>query len=146
MSPMKYDIEGSLGSIVRRAERALINRLNQHFKRNGFHITTEQYRVLVNLWNKDGQNQQEIAESTLKNKATVTRLINGLEKRDLVVRIHDKTDHRNKRVCLTDKGKKLPEALSGLAKKTLKEAEAGIPEDEIEVCKNVLRRVIQNIR
>lgn len=145
MPQMKYDIEGSLGSIVRRAERVLINKLNQYFKKNGYDVTTEQYRVLINLWNKDGQNQQELAKATLKNKTSITRLINGLEKKNLVVRIHDRTDHRNKLIYLTKKGKELPEVLAGLAKKTLKQALAGIPEDEIETCKKVLCRVIQNI-
>ncbi len=145
MPQMKYNIEGSLGSIVRRAERALINKLNQYFKKNGYDVTTEQYRVLISLWNKDGQNQQELAEATFKNKTSITRLINGLEKKNLVVRIPDRTDHRNKLIYLTKKGKELPKVLAGLAKKTLKQAQAGIPEDEIETCKKVLCRVIQNI-
>ena len=87
MTPIRYNIEASLGSIVRRAERAMINRLNQKFNSSGYDITTEQYRVLVTLWNNDGQKQQELAEATYKNKTTLTRLINNLEKRNLVVRV-----------------------------------------------------------
>jgi len=146
MNPLKYDIEGSLGSIVRRAEQALINRLNQHFRLSGYNITTEQYRILVNLWNKDGQNQQELAQCTLKNKASITRLINGLEKKNLVVRILDRNDNRNNLIYLTKMGKEFAPVLVQLAQKTLKEAQTGITGEETEVCKTVLRRVIQNIR
>ena len=145
MVPTRYNIEASLGSLVRRAERALINRLNHKFKSHGYDITTEQYRVLVNLWNIDGQNQQELAEAAHKNKTSLTRLINNLEKRNLVVRIPDKTDHRNKHVYLTPKGKKLPKELTQLAKETLREAQTGIPREAMATCKDVLRQVIRNL-
>jgi len=145
MSQIKYDIEASLGSIVRRTERVLIKKLNQYFKMNGYDVTTEQYRILINLWNKDAQNQQELAEATFKSKTSITRLINGLEKKNLVVRIPDNADHRNNLIYLTKKGKELPEVLTGLAKKVLKQAQVDISEEEIETCKMVLCKVIQNI-
>ena len=145
MPRIKYDIEASLGSIVRRAERMLNNRLNQHFKRNGYNVTTEQYRILINLWNRDGQNQQELAEATFKNKTSITRLINSLEKKNLVVRIPDKSDHRNNLIYLTKKGQGLPEVLTGMDKKVLEQAQTGICEDEVEKCKTVLCRVISNL-
>ena len=145
MDPFKYDIEGSFGSVVRRADMALINRLNQHFKDAGYDITTEQYRVLVNLWNKDGQNQQSLSTATRKNKTSMTRLINGLEKRNLVVRVPDKDDQRNKLIYLTPKGKALPGELTQLAKKTLHEAQRGITAAELEACNRVLLKVIENL-
>jgi DNA-binding MarR family transcriptional regulator len=145
MDPVKYDIEGSFGSVVRRADMALINRLNQHFKNAGYDITTEQYRVLVNLWNKDGQNQQALSTATRKNKTSMTRLINGLEKRNLVVRVPGKDDQRNKLIYLTPKAKALPGKLTRLAKRTLGEAQRGITAEELEACKQVLLKVIENL-
>ena len=145
MTQIKYDLENSFGSIVRRTDIALINRLNQNFKKAGYDITTEQYRVLVNLWNKDGQNQQEIAEATRKNKTSMTRILNRLEKRNLVVRVPNHLDNRNKRVYLTNKGKKIPEALANLAKQTLSEALVGISEKKIELCKDILCEVFDNL-
>jgi DNA-binding MarR family transcriptional regulator len=145
MNRIKYDIENSFGSIVRRADIALINRLNQNFRNAGYDITTEQYRVLVNLWNKDGQNQQELAEGMGKNKASITRLINGLEKRNLAVRVPNSLDNRNKFIYLTNKGKQIPEALANLAKQTLSEALVGISEKKIEMCKDILCEVFDNL-
>jgi DNA-binding MarR family transcriptional regulator len=145
MNRIKYDIENSFGSIVRRADIALINRLNQNFRNAGYDITTEQYRVLVNLWNKDGQNQQELAEGMGKNKASITRLINGLEKRNLAVRVPNSLDNRNKFIYLTNKGKQIPEALADLAKQTLSEAQVGISKEKIEMCKDILCEVFDNL-
>ncbi len=146
MHNIKYNIENSLGSIIRRADRVLINRLNKHFRENGYDITTEQYRIFINLWNKAGQSQQELAEVTLKNKTSITRLINGLEQKKLVKRVPDKIDRRNKLIYLTRRGKKLPEALAVLAKKTLKQAQLDISEDDIKVCEKVLSKIIQNLK
>jgi len=145
MNRIKYDIENSFGSIVRRTDIALINRLNQNFKKAGYDITTEQYRVLVNLWNKDGQNQQELADVMGKNKASITRLINGLEKRNLAVRVPNSLDNRNKFIYLTNKGKQIPEALAYLAKQTLSEALVGLSEKKIEMCKDILCEVFDNL-
>ena len=119
--------------------------MNQNFKKAGYDITTEQYRVLVNLWNKDGQNQQELAEATRKDKTSMTRILNRLEKRNLVVRVPNHLDNRNKLVYLTNKGKKIPEALANLAKQTLSEALVGLPEKKIEMCKDVLCEVFDNL-
>jgi DNA-binding MarR family transcriptional regulator len=145
MDKKGYDIEGSFGSIVRRADIALIYRLNQHFQRAGYNITTEQYRILVNLWNKDGQNQQELVKTTRKDKTNITRLIDGLEKRDLVVRISDKKDQRNKLIYLTRKGKAFPRELVKLARRTLGEALSGIPEGDLQMCEKVLLQVLHNL-
>lgn len=141
----KYDIDNSFGTIVHWAERALINRLNQNFRSGGYDITVEQWRVLVSLWNQEGQSQREIAEGTRKDKTGITRIIHGMEKRDLVVRIPDKTDGRNNRVYLTRKGKEFQQALVQLTRKTLDEALNGIAQEELEGCKDVLRKVLGNL-
>ena len=146
MKQINYDLENSFGSIVRRADIALINQLNQNFKNAGYNITTEQYRVLVNLWNKDGQNQRELAEATRKNKSSMTRLINGLEKRNLVVRVPNREDHRNKLIYLTQRGKELPNELTQLAKKTLHEAQQGISVEKLEACNKVLLKILENLK
>ncbi len=141
----KYDIDNSFGTIVHWAERALINRLSHNFYNAGHDITVEQWRVLVNLWNREGRTQSELAEAAHKDKTGITRIINGMEKRDLVVRIPDRADGRTKRIYLTRKGKEVQQALVRFARKTLEEALEGISEEEAEFCKGVLRRVIANL-
>jgi DNA-binding MarR family transcriptional regulator len=141
----KYDIDRSFGTIVHWAERALINRLQQNFEAAGFDITVEQWRVLVNLWNREGQSQRELAESTHKDKTGITRILHGMERRDLVVRIPDKADQRNKLIYLTRKGREFQQALVQYTRKTLDEALDGLSEGETEACKAVLSRVIRNL-
>lgn len=70
-------------------------------------ITFEMMQILVELWKKDGINQQELADKTFKDKSSLSYLISNLEKRDLVIRCEDTQDRRNKRIMLTDAGREL---------------------------------------
>jgi DNA-binding MarR family transcriptional regulator len=141
----KYDIDKSFGSIVHWAERALIARLNNNFIKAGFYVTREQYRLLVYLWNQEGQTQQELAAATRKDKTTITRIIRGLEKRDLVIRVKDRVDKRINILYLTKKGIEYTNKLTKIAALIIEEALADIPADEIKICKKVLQKATINL-
>jgi DNA-binding MarR family transcriptional regulator len=81
--------------------------MRQKFKEHGVNITFEMLQVLRFLWNKDGVNQQEIADATLKDKASLTYLIDNLVRRELVQRTEDQQDRRNKIITLTSQGHEL---------------------------------------
>ena len=65
------------------------------------------HQIMACLWEKDGINQQELADRTLKDKASMTYLIDNLTKRGMVKRLEDVTDRRSKLIYLTPKGKQL---------------------------------------
>ena len=138
-------LDDSLGYLVNRTARALVNRLSENFSRAGFDVTPEQWRVLVNLWAEDGRTQQALSQATDKKKTSITRLIHGMVKRSLVVRVPDGSDRRQNLIYLTHKGRQLQSGLSVQAKKTLDQAQAGINPQDLAVCKQVLRQVIKNI-
>ena len=70
-------------------------------------LTFEMLQVMACLWNKDAINQQEVANITVKDKASMTYLIDNLVKRGLVSRLEDETDRRNKLILLTEQGRSL---------------------------------------
>ena len=80
-------------------------------KGNGYNITFEMLEVMGCLWKKDGVNQQEIADLTLRDKSSMTYLLDNLVKRKLVKRVEDENDRRNKLIYLTNEGIKLKETL-----------------------------------
>ena len=85
MKTTDYNLEESLGYVIGRAGRAMANRLNQNFEKAGYDVTCEQWAVLMSLWHKNGQSQKELASITCKDKTSITRLLDGLEKKNLVV-------------------------------------------------------------
>ncbi|PRD47740.1 MarR family winged helix-turn-helix transcriptional regulator [Sphingobacterium haloxyli] len=70
-------------------------------------VTYEMVRVVLILSSQKYMNQQQIADVTFKNKASLTSLIDNLQKRGLVVRNEDSADRRNKIITLTAKGREL---------------------------------------
>ena len=145
MNKPTFNLEKSLGYLIGRAGRLTANRLNQNFEKAGQNVTCEQWAVLMNLWCKNGQCQKELTEVSYKDKASIARLIDGLERRNLVVRIPDKQDGRQKLIYLTSKGKELQQELLGLVQKTLLEAQEGIKESDLTACKKVLSQVFRNL-
>lgn len=145
MKTTDYNLEESLGYVIGRAGRAMANRLNHNFEKAGYDVTCEQWAVLMNLWHKNGQNQKELARITCKDKTSITRLLDGLEKKNFVVRTPGKKDARQKLIYLTNQGKAFQQELLKLVKQTLAEAQKGIKSRDLKVCKDVLRQVTHNL-
>lgn len=136
-----YQLNDSIGYLINRASRAIRQRFSALLDARGFDITGEQWAVLVHLWEQDGRPQHELAEILHKDKTTITRLINSLEERDLVVRITDEQDRRRKRVHLTPRARRIEPEVKALAAEVLDEAVAGLDAAEVATCKTVLRHI-----
>jgi DNA-binding MarR family transcriptional regulator len=146
MKSTPYNLEDSLGYVIGRAGRALANRLNHNFASSGYDVTCEQWAVLTNLWLKNGQSQQDLAGTTCKDKTSMTRLVDTLEKKNLVVRIPGKEDKRQKLIYLTSKGRNLRNELFKVVQKTLEEAQKSINVKDLSICKSVLCKVYENLK
>lgn len=138
-------IDSSIAYLVGRTSRSIMKRLTNKFSAAGFDVSYEQWSILVHLYRKDGQTQQELANIAVKDKAAITRLLNGLEKKNMVLRIPDRTDKRSKLVYLTHRAKEFRTPLIAIVEELLKEAEEGIEPEEITRCKATLNRIFTNI-
>jgi DNA-binding MarR family transcriptional regulator len=83
---------------------ALKTHIRNKIKTSNLDLTFEMLQVLKFLWHNQNANQQEIANMTLKDKASLTYLLDNLTKRGLVMRTEDKDDRRNKLISLTPEG------------------------------------------
>lgn len=125
----------------------LINRyLYNRFKEADLGITVEQWSILSILWQKDKVTQQTLSDITMRDKPSITRLIDNLEKRNLVVRIHDTSDRRVNLIYLTQKGIDLENRASAIINEVVDKVLAEISDEEILVCRNVLRKVLDNLQ
>jgi DNA-binding MarR family transcriptional regulator len=132
--------------ITGKASTAIARRLQKNFKQNGVEITIEQWSVLYHLWKQDGLNQQELCNATFRDKPSITRLVDNLEKLKLVKRISSKEDRRRNLIYLTDTARKLQEQSMELANQTLNEALEGVESKDIELAKSVLQKVYDNLK
>jgi DNA-binding MarR family transcriptional regulator len=138
--------KGELYSFITgKASTAIARRLQKKFNQSGIMVTIEQWSVLYQLWKEDGKSQQELCNATFRDKPSITRLIDNLEKLGLVKRVSDAKDRRINKVFLTKNALKLQEDTMVLAEETLNEALEGVPADQVDMCKEVLQRVYDNL-
>ena len=87
--------KGELYSFITgKASTAIARRLQKKFNRPGLNITIEQWSVLYHLWKEDGISQQELCNATFRDKPSITRLVDNLEKLNLVKRVPSENDRR----------------------------------------------------
>ena len=139
--------KGELYSFITgKASTAIARRLQKKFNTAGLSITIEQWSVLYHLWKEDGKSQQELCNRTFRDKPSITRLVDNLEKLNLVKRVSSKEDRRINMIYLTPEAHMLQEQTMALAEETLNEALQFVPPDQIDVCKAVLQVVYDNLK
>lgn len=139
--------KGELYSFITgKASTAIARRLQKKFNQAGLNLTIEQWSVLYHLWKEDGISQQQLCIATFRDKPSITRLVDNLEKLKLVKRTASKNDRRINMILLTDNAKNLQEQAMELANQTLNEALESVPADRIDICKEVLQIVYDNLK
>jgi DNA-binding MarR family transcriptional regulator len=145
--PNNHFKKGELYSFITgKASTAIARRLQKKFNTAGLNLTIEQWSVLYHLWKEDGQSQQQLCNATYRDKPSITRLVDNLEKLSLVKRTASSNDRRINMIFLTRQGQKLQEQTMQLADETLNEALETVPADKIEECKAVLQIVYDNLK
>ena len=131
--------------ITGKASTAIARRLQKNFKQAGIEITIEQWSVLYHLWKEDGQSQQQLCDATFRDKPSITRLVDNLEKLGLVKRTANKNDRRINKICITPEAEKLQVQTMEVANQTLNEALQGVTNGQVEIAKEVLQKVYENL-
>ena len=131
--------------ITGKASTAVARRMQRNLKQAGLEITIEQWSVLYHLWKTDGLSQQQLCDATFRDKPSITRLVDNLEKSKLVKRVPSSEDRRINLIFLTEDARGLQNPTMDVANQTLNEALKGVKRDDIETAKNVLQRVYDNL-
>ena len=138
--------KGELYSFITgKASTAIARRLQRKFNQAGLNLTIEQWSVLYHVWKKDGMSQQELCNATFRDKPSITRLFDNLEKLELVKRVPSEADRRINGIYLTKQGLKLQDQTMEIAEETLNEALVGISPQNINLCKEILQQVYDNL-
>tara|TARA_B100000427_G_scaffold329052_1_gene343887 strand:+ start:1443 stop:1889 length:447 start_codon:yes stop_codon:yes gene_type:complete len=135
----------NLGMLIRSAHNSMTERFVQNVLDSGLDISMDQWMILGPIWQLQSPSQKELGEICLKDKPSISRIVDSLEKKSLVVRVADQIDHRIKHVVLTKAGKQLFYDVLPIMEKTREEVRGEIPEEEIEVFKKVLSKIIRNL-
>ena len=145
MNKLKLKDEISLFILIGHIQRLSTKRFVQNSHKHNLDISLDQWMVLGPVWKNEGISQKEIADYCGKDKTSITKIIDTLEKKNLVVRVSDQLDNRVKRIVLSNKGKTLFLDALPVMEKTRKELRLGISDKEIETIKVVLTKIYNNL-
>ena len=124
----------------------LLNRfLVKKFKDNDIYLTREQWSILAVLWKNDGCSQQALAEATYRDKPSITRLIDNLEKEGYVERKADKNDRRLNLIFLTQKGRDIEIPMMNVVNETIDIATKNLTEEQTLNIRDSFQLIFENI-
>lgn len=135
----------SLGFAVNRAAYLMRGYLRDQLETAELPLTPEEGVMVARLTVTDGLRQSELADSTIREKSTVTRLLDNLVRKGLVRRENDENDRRVVRAWLTDAARDLFPSLMQVAQSVTAEATSGITAKDLQTTIRTLRRVCDNI-
>jgi DNA-binding MarR family transcriptional regulator len=112
----------------------------EKFRPQGTHMG-----LLSDIVLADGQRQQDLAISTIKDKGTVARSLKQLETAGIIKRTVDPEDRRQKRIHLTEKGGRLWAYAHDHAAHAMDCAQRDIPDEDLALCTSVLEKIYNNL-
>jgi len=139
------DKELVFGVVSGRVSTAISRRLYREFRLNDIALTPEQWMVLQSLSQKDGISQQELAHITYKDKPSITRLLDNLEKNAFIARLADKKDKRSNLIHITKAGLVLHQKARSIVLQTMRDALDGVEEDDLRTGERILKKVFRNL-
>jgi len=129
---------------IERMMRAVKDYTLSEFKKHKFQVTKDQWVILKRISEVDGNNQKEIADSTFKDPAALTRILDLLEKKGLVKRETDSSDRRTFTVHLTVEGSRLVARMTPIVQNIRSKALKGISKNEEHQMKEVMKKIVSN--
>jgi DNA-binding MarR family transcriptional regulator len=101
--------------------------------------------VLFALWEREGQTQSELAEKLRIAPATITKMLQRMEKTGFIQRKPDSEDQRISRVYLTEAGHVVQSQVEAILKTMEAETFAHITTEERAVLHRFLLQIRQNL-
>lgn len=129
------------GKVTNAINRTLLGKL----KEAEIDVTPAQVSILYTLWHKDGLSQKEISEQTAKDKPSVTRLLDNMEKLELVERKVDKKDRRANKIFLTPKAAEIRERVQMATTSALQEGCKGLSAKDMERVQQLMKIIFNNL-
>jgi len=134
---------GFLISKIQKLSSRIFAKLLHEYK--AIDINPAQGRVMFPLWLQDNLSFQDLLERTSLSKATLSHLLNNLEKTGHIKRVPSEEDKRTVNVILTKNDKQLQDKYFQVSNKMTKLFYNGFSEEEIDEIEDYLRRLLNNL-
>lgn len=145
MRPQKFN--STVGPYIGKTYKLMNLFISEEIHRNNLDITVEQWVCLkVVSETPTPIIQNDLALVTMRNKASLTRLLNTLEKKALIFRKTMNNDSRKKYVFLSEKGKALFNETRPVFMNAMQKMQEGISDNELEQMFKTITKIQNNIQ
>ncbi|MGO4889305.1 MarR family winged helix-turn-helix transcriptional regulator [Anaerobacillus sp. MEB173] len=110
-----------------------------------YNITAEQWSVLRALHEFDHITQKELSARSDKDQATLTKILDLLEKNEYVKRIQNPADRRSFLIAVTENGRMLATKLSPYIEEKFEQLTEHIDQEKLAIYEEVLCSIESNI-
>jgi DNA-binding MarR family transcriptional regulator len=133
------------GFILESTAKKIKLELQRKFNDIGVDITVDQWVVLLELQQHGTQNQVELCEKCAKDAPTITRIIELLIKKEMVLREECKEDRRKFNISLSKKGKALIQKLLPIVIEFRKQGWNNLTEKDIQHIERITKKIQDNL-
>ena len=133
------DIETHFGMTLGRVSRRWRTRLDERLRHLG--LTQARWHILLRLDKEGPMPQHQLAEHLQVERPTLVRLLDGLERQELVERRSVEDDRRIRCVHLTEKARPLLEEISCISEQLRHELLANIDHEALVAALKVLQEL-----
>jgi len=129
-----------LGMLIGRADLLKNRILDKHLEPHG--LTAQQFKVLVIVALYDAETPADLCRALCLDSGSMTRMLDRLEQKDLLVRTRSEADRRQVRLLLTDSGKEIADLLSEIGAKAMNEMVGVLEDSELAMLEKLLTKVL----
>ena len=108
-------------------------------------LTPEQFLLIDLLWNQGSMSQQQLADQMHKDKNSVTKLVDAIERKGFVYRQQNASDRRSNTLVLTEKALELKDHAKQKGISILDEMLVDISETELRAFLSTLNKLNVNM-
>ncbi len=139
----RIDLTDYLPYLLNRAGSRIATAFTQEARQHG--LSLQMWRVLAALNQRDGQGVGELAETTSIEISTLSRVLDQMQKKRLVLRRRDGADQRSVTIHRTSTGIAATEKLLPTARRYQSVVLTGFTAGEAVELKKMLKRVFANL-
>ena len=143
MDTEKYTEHKHIAKYISQLYRKGSSYINKEISKYG--IGSGQFMFLLELYKKDGKNQEEIAEDLKMDKGTTARALKKLEEQGFLTRLRDERDKRSNKIYLSDKAKNIREDIFNILDDWNKQITRSLAKEEVKMLEDLLEKVCDNI-
>jgi len=139
------EFKTSLGPWIGRTMKLIDYKIEEVLSENDLDLSKMQFIILKNVQENEGISQNDLAFFSKRDKSSLTRMINTLIKKGYITKCCSKEDKRKNNIHITPKGVEIISEATPYFHTMARLIENNLTEEEIEVAKNIFKKIQKNI-